>query len=321
MGIFGGGPESVVKKGSRTSGRIVGIAVKERGSEPAVRVDEYAIELADRRVVGVRQRVDPDDVVRLGMPVTVWIHKDDAVIDWVASTTPLGVSATNDFYTWKSIDPPAPGITDSRLGLDKAASKWTPVAIELRHVGTESVAFGLARRWAFDLTITMPGEQPFAVEHKLPEVPHYACHLLVAGARLQGYVDPGRLDRVRIDWPASAMAQPGVGAPPVRLEQGEPDVAAAMGFPQASTAGAGTAGSQTAVVDPPPPIEGVSFEQWLSIERELRVRKLVSKPKEWDAVAAEFGVAPGSYAKASGKWAMSLARRPDLAAAYAAAVA
>lgn len=326
MGIFGGGPESVMKKGVWTNGRIVGISVKEQGSEPPVRVDEYAIELQDGRVLGARQRLEPDDVVRLGMPVAVWVHRDDLMIDWATSTSPLGVAGTNTTYAWKSVDPPAWGITDSRLGLEKAASKWTAATIDIRGSRTESVMFGLAQKLLLDLVITPPGEQPFGCDHRLDGVPHYASHLPTVGRRLTGYFDPGRPDRVRIDWPAAAMADPGLGVAPVKLDRGGgPDIAAAFGWsqppppPQPPTPGRPT--GVAAVVDPPPPINGVSFDQWLSIERELRARKLVGKPKQWDSVAAEFGVAPGIYATTSGQWAMAMIRRPDLAAAYAAAIA
>lgn len=321
MGIFGGGPESVMKKGARSSGRIVGISVRERGSDPPTRLEEYAVELADRRVLGVRQRLEPNDVVRLGMPVTVWVKGDDLVIDWVASTTSLGVTGTNETYAWKSIDAPDRGIVDTRLGLDKAASKWTAATLDVRGSRTESVAFGLASRMVLDLAVTPPGEQPFGCDHKLDGVPFYASHLPTIGRRLPGYFDPGRPDRVRIDWPAAAMAEPGVGVAPVRLDRGGPDVAAAFGFSEAPAQPAAAGAPAGTVTDVPPPIDGVSFEQWLSIERELRARKLVGKPKQWDAVAAEFGVAPGAYATASGKWAMAMIRRPDLAAAYAAAIA
>lgn len=320
MGIFGGGPESVIKKGSRTSGRIVGIAFSERGDDPPTRIEEYAIELGDGRVVGVRQRLDPADVVRFGMPVTVWTHKDDAVIDWRTSTSSLGVTASDDLYMWKSVDAPDRGIRDSRLKLDKARSKWTPVAIVISEVRMESVAFGLAQRLVLDLVVTPPDGKAYACEVKEGNgIPYYASHLVTVGRRLEGFVDPGRPDKVRIDWPAAAMAEPGVGVPPVRFDHGEPNLAAAFGMPEHGAASA--PGAAPAVVDAPPPIDGVSFDQWLSIERELRIRGLVSKPKQWDAVAAEFGVAPGSYAKASGKWGFALMRRPDLAAAYAAAIA
>ena len=269
----------------------------------------------------MRQRLAPDDVVRLGMPVTAWVRRDDLVIDWAASTASLGVTGTTETYGWKSVDAPARGIVDATLRLDKAAAKWTPATIDIRGARTESVACGLAQQLVLDLAITPPGEAPFGRDHKLGGVPHYASHLPTVGRRLTGFFDPGRPDRVRIDWPAGAVADPGVGVPPVRLDRGGPDVAAAFGLssspaPPAAGSGAGA----PAVIDPPDPINGVSFDQWLAIERALRVRNLAGKPKQWDAVAAEFGVAPGAYATAAGKWAMAMVRRPDLAAAYASAI-
>ena len=45
-------------------------------------------------------------------------------------------------------------------------------------------------------------------------VPFYAQHLVAEGTALPGTSRPGRTDKVRVDWPAAAMATPGNGVAP-----------------------------------------------------------------------------------------------------------
>ena len=144
-------------------------------------------------------------------------------------------------------------------------------------------------------------------------MPFYAQHLVAAGTVLPGTARPGRTDKVRVDWPAAAMATPGNG------------VAACAG---AAAEDAAPAVSATATSDDWTPAGlaadgdlgergGITFEQWVAVSAGL-VRDRV-KPAEADAYAARHGVASGTWRDAEAAWTAAMIGDPRIGARYGAA--
>ena len=181
MGWFSrGGADKVINAGSKERGRIVAIAVSQTHDDPPKRVDEYIVQLdptTGHRRLGVRQVLKPDQHVRLGMEVLVWVKGDELFIDWVGTLAVAGLSGTNVTDRWKSLkDEGASGISDDTLGLDRAEKKGIPVTVRLESVRMDDVMFGMSTSPTFVATVTIAGDEPYEVEMKRQEVPHYAGH-------------------------------------------------------------------------------------------------------------------------------------------------
>ncbi|MFP5489451.1 MAG: hypothetical protein ACLGHQ_14245, partial [Acidimicrobiia bacterium] len=115
--------DHVIANGSTRTGTLVGIRVWETSGDEnsgGGRIDEYAIDVGNE-TVGVRQRLVPDDRVRLGMEVVVRHADGAAVIDW-----PATCGGTSGFNAAILETPPAHGIEDETLGLRKAQKKGVP---------------------------------------------------------------------------------------------------------------------------------------------------------------------------------------------------
>lgn len=319
MGLFGGGPEKVLQHGTATTGSIVALRISESSSgESTIRVDEYVVAAGGRRHA-VRQVLSPDDRVRLGMPVHVKVRGDDLFIDWSATMAALGISGENQTHRWKSIkDWGDDGITDTVVGYDKAAKRGTAADARLDAVEHVSQLGGMLKTITFLMTVTIAGDEPYAVELKRQVVPHYATHLPTVGTTLPAFVDDKRLDRVTIDWPNAAERDPGVGRPP------SPDLADANDEPvEAASGGSMIEGEWVPPAAPtdlvaPPDIEGVSWSTYLTVTAALQREGI--KTKQWDEYAQRFGVPAGSWSKASQGWGKAMMRDRDLQIAYAAAM-
>jgi hypothetical protein len=318
MGLFSrGGADKIISGGTRARGTIVAIAVSQTHDDPPKRVDEYVVHLdaaGGNRRFGVRQVLKPDEHVRLGMEVLVWVKDDDLFIDWAGTLAAAGLNGSNVTDRWKSVkDEGLTGITDGTIGLDKAGKKGVPVTIKLEAVRMDDFMFGLALTPTFVVTVTMQGDEPYEVEMKRQEVPFYAAHLAAAGNTLPGFARESRLDKVQIDWPAAAMANPGVGvAPSADAHKASPEPSAAM-----SMGGAASAPAPAPQGDAPPPIDGVTWEQFVAIEWGF-VRDKV-KPKDWDMYAQQHGVAPGAWTGAAKQWNLKMRRDANLQRMFGAA--
>ena len=318
MGLFGLGkakPEDVFGRGAPGSGRIVGIRVSESSaSESTIRVDDYAVEVLASPVfvAGLRQRLRPD-VVRLGMPVAIRQLDDNVIIDW-----PATCGGQPDLAWSAQKNPPAPGIVDETIGLDKARSKGSPAQVTIERASVQDALMGLAQVLHLNLTVRPEGIEPYEVELKNVKIPHYATHLCQNGKALPAWVRPDRLDRVTIDWPAAAMAEPGIDQPPA-------EVLSRIGSVLQPT---GEATSVAAVVDDRPiaadvdpahtPINGVSFQTWVAVEAGL-MRDRVS-PADYDGYAQQHGVAAGAWAGAVAGWQKRMRTDWRLGAAYGEAI-
>jgi hypothetical protein len=321
MGLFGGGADSVMSKGGRLAGTIVGIEVGKPGEGEGEPVREYAVRLTDGRKLGVRQRLDPPDVVRLGMSVEVFVKSDDAVI---GASPPF---ESIDTHGWKSLRrPPDDGIIDETLGLARAQRKGSSASVHITAVDRQATMFGMGSKIVGTLAVTVDGVAPYSVDMSFGAVPNYAAHLVAVGQQLPAFVDLNELDKVVIDWPAAAVREPGIGVAPQAVTRHDVHGSVTAAEMTTHAVVAGAADRLSAAVGGPASlaggeaIDGVTFEQWLAIEVELNKSGLRSKPKQWDSVAAVHGVAPGAYASASSKWARAMIKRPDLATRYAEAM-
>jgi len=214
--LFGPDAGRVQLNGTRTAGTIVGIEVNITSDEGATRFNDYAVE-AGGTVYGIRQDLDPDDEIRLGMPVTLLVDGTAAVIEWGDSGT----------YRWKMLKtPPAAGIADDldgsgNRGAMKRIRRGTAVAVTLLEFSVRKVALGLGE--SVDAKVrAVPGGggEPFeATIPAMQQTPGYAAHLPAIGATLPGWIRSGLLggESVVIDWAAAANADPGVGRPPAPL--------------------------------------------------------------------------------------------------------
>lgn len=321
MGLFGGGPERVIGKGTPTWGRIVAIRVSGSSGESSTRIDEYVLALAPSgRRVAVRQRLQPDDRIRLGMDVAAFERDDDVVIDWTRTMQPAGIQTATETYGWKMVkDWGAVGIVDTYDGRDRVAAKGIAGMARIDRLERRSHLGGLATSLSFGVTVALPGDEPFAVELTRQSVPFYATHLAVTGMQLGCFVDAKRLDRVMLDWAEAAQRHPGVGMPP----SAEAYPPAPPPPPPATAAGSVGADGRWVVaapadLDAPPPIEGVSWQTYLAVTRSIQDARL--KPKEWDAHAQQFGVPAGRWAHISQAWGKQMMRSAALQQSYAAAM-
>ena len=202
--LFGASAENVLSRGTPAQGRIIGIAIRYTHDDPPVRLDEYAVE-SNGEIYGIRQHLRPDSDVRLGMSVGLRIDGKAAVIEW----------GDGDTHRWKTLGtPPAPGIDDDTEGLGGARKKWRSASVTVLALTPRSVLFGMGSVLDLTVNVAIPGEEPY--ETTIPKISpaHYATHLVAVGTVVPAWVNPGRLDKVQVDWAAGAAASPGVGMPP-----------------------------------------------------------------------------------------------------------
>lgn len=202
----------LLAEGHPGTGRIVGIRILMVGSDEssASRVDEYALEVpAIGRIVGVRQALHPAGLVRLGMDVQLRHDDERAVIDW--ERTCGGTVGVSRFI--KRV--PEPGIVDETLALNHARERYTPATLVIGETRVIPALLGMVRALLLDVEMRVEGEEPVRAEVPIGAgPPHYATHLCEAGTHLPAWVSPRRRERPIVDWPAAAMADPGVGRPP-----------------------------------------------------------------------------------------------------------
>ena len=110
--------------------------------------------------------------------------------------------------------PPAEGIDDCSVAPGQGAPALDRGDAHRRSARSAPALFGIATENVdLRVRIEQPGVPPYeaAVERAL--VPFYAAHLAEPGSRLAGLVRDGHPGNVKVDWPASALADPGIGPP------------------------------------------------------------------------------------------------------------
>lgn len=195
MGLFGPSFMKVWPQGTPAEGRIVGIRrFQVSEDESTVDLEEYAVDVGGA-VLGIRQRLAPLHDVRLGMPVTVHRDGKTAVIRWGAPVE----------RRWKAVKAPAPGIEDKVDGPPRGG--WASGQVEILELGSRSAMLGLATVAQAKVRFSDGTE---ALVDKFG-APFYAAHLGAVGDRLPALQHPRDARKIRIDWPAAALAVPGVG--------------------------------------------------------------------------------------------------------------
>lgn len=207
MGFFSfGRPEAtdVLRDGVTYRGHIVGIRVSYTREEPATRIDDYAVAIATpagMQIFGVRQRLQPDDHVRLGLPVTLRVMGKSALIDWAATCEALGSVGETLTDGWRPLkEAPHEGVVDRVLDLERAQRKGEPARVSITAVKRHASP---AAAPVLDLDLMVrngaSGSYPLLLEHVA--IPFYARHLCEQGMELPAYVRPNRVD---LDWPTAA---------------------------------------------------------------------------------------------------------------------
>ena len=294
MGLFGFGgvkPQKVVDRGERAMGRIVGIEVEMVSGgegESDRRVDEYAVEVLTPTsfVAGVRQYLQPDHSVRLGMDVVV-LHLDGhAVIDWPATS-----GGSNSPVSALLKEPPARGILDKTLGLKKAA-KGVPAKVTIANLQIRDTMLGLASVLDIAIAVHPDGLDEYDSELKKATVPFYATHL--------------------------AEIEPGVGVPPAAILGSVGNVFSGTGTPTSTVSVPADDRPIAASTDGHDAIDGVTFDMWVAVEAGTQRDRVA--PGEYDVYAERYGVPPGAYTAAAAVWQARMMKDWRLGAAFGEAV-
>ncbi len=207
--------EKLLREGERATARISGIRVT-TGQQDSPDDHEFALEYAGAGGASARSGCRQDlgafaREVRLGMEVPI---RHDGAGKAIVDVNALGVEGA-DAWGYKPLgEPPADGIEDANFRLEKerrkaAAARLTVLAAQ------RSVVLGMQTA-NVDLHVRVAPEagEPYETVVERALVPFYATHLVVPGSEVLGLVRPDRPEKVRIDWPASAVADPGIGRPP-----------------------------------------------------------------------------------------------------------
>ena len=258
--------ESLLRDGERADATITGIRVR-RGNDDSPDQHEFALAYSAGTGpvrAGCRQRLGGfERRVRLGMEVPI---RHDGEGRAIVELTALGLDedGTGDFKPLG--EPPADGIEDENFDLEKERRKAAAVSATVLGV-TPFTLLGIATE-NVDVRVRVDGGEggPYETVVKRALVPFYATHLAAPGTVLPALVRVGRPDKVKLDWPAAALADPGVGRPPAE--------ALAASQPAAEEVASAGAGSQDwspeglAAVDPDA-IDGVDFDLWVRVEAGL----------------------------------------------------
>ena len=322
MGLFSRGPEKVISDGQRVRARIVAIEVSERNdNDTQRRVDEYVVETSatdGARRFGVRQDLIPDGYVRYGMEVSTWVRGSDVFIDWKSTMAEQGIAGSNATDAWKGErDAARTGIVDSQVGADDALKKGERGSMVLNQLRWDSKFGGLMNTLTIAGTVTIGTDEPYDVEIGRQHIPHYATHLPRVGRMVPVVVSVKRLDKVKIDWPSAAMAEPGIGVAP------STDIASAREEPQTLMSMGGGNTSWTPPVPaadftPPEPIEGVTWVQYLTIEK--AILDSGGYGRATGSLIESYGFSAVTYSKASAAYGKLMRRDAALQVSYAAAM-
>ena len=209
--------EKLLAEGERATAQIAGIRVR-RGNEDSPDQYEFSLRFTGSSATTVRAgcRMSLGALlrdIRLGMEVPIRHDgRERAIIDVPAMADVEGEDAA---WGYKPLDPPDDGIADDNFNLEKERRKSDAVVATVVSV-TPFEIMGM-RTQNFDVRVRVTpadGGAPYETVAKREAVPFYALHLAEPGVELPALVRPGRPDKVRIDWPAAAVADPGVGRPP-----------------------------------------------------------------------------------------------------------
>jgi hypothetical protein len=323
MGLFGPSFSKVWNEGTPAPGTLIGIMHRVvSDDDSSYEIEEYAVDLGGE-IVGVRQKLTQLDEVRLGMPVTV--HRDGKAVV-IRRGTP------ND-TRWKTVTPPGAGIDDRSSG--GPGNGWTRGRAEILEIGARSAMLGLTT--VEQAKVRFTGTGPAAVEPIEALVdkyypPFYASHLGAVGTTVLAAQHPRDARKIAIDWPASAVAEPGVGVAPLPdrtatasasgLQMG---VGGGIGHTQpgfgrkgfldrlqdkAMAASAAAMGAATEAT--PPTDDPVPWETFLAVSVAIK-NEPGTKP---DEIAQRHGIPAGEWAAVNTRWMARIMTDWQLGAAF-----
>ena len=205
--------QRIAREGAPATARIVGIRIRTQ-TDDSPDLHEWALEVTrpggSRLRAGCRQRLTNARLqqLRLGDEVPVLVDERGGTLiddDGDLAHAELGHKVLKD--------PPLEGIYDENADLDKERRR--SVAAQVIVHGAERVTvLGMAmQNIRLDVEVRPEGLESYRTTIKRELVPFYAQHLVASGTVLPGTARPDRADKVRIDWPAAAMAVPGNGVP------------------------------------------------------------------------------------------------------------
>ncbi|WP_191281401.1 hypothetical protein [Pseudolysinimonas yzui] len=314
MGLFGPSFMKVWQQGTPAEGKIVGIrrsTVSE--DESTYEVEDYAVDLGGE-LLGIRQKLSPRQEVRLGMPVTVHRQGKAAVIRW-------GAPVEN---RWKTVKPPASGIEDKVDGPPRGG--WASGQAEILDLGTRAGMLGLTT--VTQAKVRFNDGTEALIDKYAP--PFYASHLGGKGTTLPALQHPRDARKIRIDWPAAAVASPGVGVAPIAggiesstgsgsaMSAGEPNTHPGFGKKglldrMQDKVAATTGGMMGFDMNAGPAAEDpVSWETFIAAT--VAIRDDPTTPA--DEVAQRHGIPAGEWAAVNKRWMGRIMTDWKLGAAY-----
>ena len=206
--------QRLARDGTPASARITGIRIRTQ-TDNSPDLHEWALEVTrptgETFRAGCRQRLTTArlESLRLGDEIGVLVDDDGRTL--IAEKGDL-TQADVGHKVLK--EPPADGIEDENVDLAKERRKAVPAQVVVRAAQRSTVMGMPTMSIHLDVEVSPEGEAPYRTTMKRELVPFYAQHLVAEGTVLPGTARPGRTDKVRVDWPAAAMAMPGNGVPP-----------------------------------------------------------------------------------------------------------
>jgi hypothetical protein len=301
MALFGPSFEKVLREGAAEPAQIVGIRRFTRSDdESTIQLEEYAVGTASG-LVGVRQRLEPREEVRLGMPVELVRLGKASVIRWGQPTE----------YRWAPVNPPGLGVDDP---IDGPPAGWPRGFADIVSIGSRAGMLGLTSVTTASVRFSDESGVVDAVVDTFSP-PFYATHLGAEGTRLPAARHPRDATRVRIDWPDAVLRDPGVGVGPhVPVAAGGTGVGLLDQLQQKSrefTARVAGADLSAGPGDGDP----VSWETYLAVSVAIKNAGW-GTPETQDAIAQQHGVAPGEWPAAHSRWQGRMMTDWRLGAAY-----
>jgi hypothetical protein len=211
--------QRLARDGAPATARIVGIRVRTQ-TDNSPDLHEWALEVTrpggETFRAGCRQRLATArlDRLRLGDEIAVLVDERGRTLiheEGDLTRAELGHKVLKD--------PPLDGICDENVDLDKERRRSLAAQIVVRGAARVTVMGMAMMNIRLDVEVRPEGQPPYRTTLKRELVPFYAQHLVAEGTVLPGTARPQKPDKVRVDWPAAAMAVPGNGVAPALARQ------------------------------------------------------------------------------------------------------
>lgn len=299
-----GQAERLAAEGVRDEAVVTGIHRKlnDGTTQTSVRLEWLAPEPS---TAGILLGSDQIAAIRLGATVAIRTEDGQAVLDWEAMRSALGLTGTPGQR--RSRRAPDQGIEDSSLDTRVLSrlKKWTPGTGTVQSIEQSRTLGMLTENWTIGLTRADGPPVTVSNDH----VPSYARWYVAAGAGLPIVVDPKDATRAQVDWARLAEERAVDGG---RWQDRPPPGSIAAGLhdlPQEAVAEQPSSASFGGQPDPAPasadpaiaPIEGVDLDTWAHIQVALTHARI--PPAAYDDHATEHhGVPVGRWTAIDAAW-------------------